>query len=87
MPGAFNNLTFEQLTSIGAGIAAIFIGAYTAWRGYWSKKSTETASSDFIGAVSRLETVLHQISEKLDELIAIESKIYTDTQVLRDRKP
>jgi hypothetical protein len=87
MRDAFN-LTFEQIASIGAALGALLVGLYTAWRGYWAEKAAPGAlpPNEIITSLARIENYVRHTEAKVDDLTDEVGKVYTDTQVLRDRK-
>jgi hypothetical protein len=93
MRDAFS-LTFEQITSIGAALGALLVGVYTAWRGYWSKKAAvptvmvpaAVMSPEVMEKLDRIENYVRHTEDKVDDLTDKVGRVYTDTQVLRDRK-
>jgi hypothetical protein len=82
------NLTFEQIASIGAAVGALLVGLYTAWRGYWAEKAAVPGvpPNEILESLSRIENYVRHTEAKVDDLTDEVGKVYTDTQVLRDRK-
>lgn len=82
------NLTFEQIASIGAAVGALLVGLYTAWRGYWAGKVAAPGAppNEILESLSRIENYVRHTEAKVDDLTDEVGKVYTDTQVLRDRK-
>lgn len=91
----WSSLNYQQVTSIGGAIGALLAAAYTAWLGYRSKKRPARTMviplaaipPELVGRLDRIESRCSHIEKKIDMIDGKIDEIYTDTQVLRDRKP
>jgi hypothetical protein len=87
-------LSGEQLTSIGSAIGVLLAGMAAGFFGYRSKRSARRVTHIPLAAlpteltedIEEIKNRAEHIERKVDVLEDKVDSIYTDTQVLRDRR-
>ena len=90
----WSSLNYQQAASVGGAIGALLAAAYTAWRGYRSERRPRkivnvplaAIPAELVEQLDRVENRCTHIEKKVDALDEKADRIFTDTQVLRDRK-